>query len=479
MSIGATAPGAFAEYLALPAVNVWPADERIPLDTLAIFDPLGNAVHAALSFDLVGEDVLITGAGPVGCLAAAVVRHAGARHVVITDVNPARLRIAEKMGVSLAVDVRTSSPAEAMATLGMTEGFDVGLEMSGNKAALQSMIATMAHGGRIGLMGFLEGETPVELEPVIFRGLTLKGIYGREMFETWYKMTAMVQSGLDVTPVITHHFPVAEYEEAFAIMRSGRSGKIILEWPSALDEEGREPRQSGGDRDHRCRQGPAPAASCRTRASRASSRPSTRSTAAQGVWVELADGRRVLNMCANNYLNLSSHPEVVAAAGRALGGVGLRHVVGALHLRHAGGARAPGGDASRSFLGMEAAILYSSCFDANGGLFETLLGPEDAIVSDALNHASIIDGIRLCKAQRYRYRNCDMADLEAKLEEARGARTRADRHRRRVLHGRRDRAPRRRSATSPSATARSSWSTTRTRSACSASTAAARPSTTA
>ena len=252
VSIGATAPGAFAEYLALPAVNVWPVDERIPLDTLAIFDPLGNAVHAALSFDLVGEDVLITGAGPVGCLAAAVVRHAGARHVVITDVNPARLRIAAKMGVTLAVDVRTSSPAEAMATLGMTEGFDVGLEMSGNKAALQSMIATMAHGGRIGLMGFLEGETPMELEPVIFRGLTLKGIYGREMFETWYKMTAMVQSGLDVTPVITHHFPMAEYEEAFAIMRSGQSGKIILEWPAALDEEGREPRhrearQSGGE----------------------------------------------------------------------------------------------------------------------------------------------------------------------------------------------------------------------------------------
>ena len=246
VSIGATAPGAFAEYLVLPAVNVWPADERIPLDTLAIFDPLGNAVHAALSFDLVGEDVLITGAGPVGCLAAAVVRHAGARHVVITDVNPARLRIAEQMGVSLAVDVRTSGPAEAMASLGMTEGFDVGLEMSGNKGALRDMIATMAHGGRISLMGFLEGETPIELEPVIFRGLTLKGIYGREMFETWYKMTAMVQSGLDVSPVITHRFPLAAYEEAFAIMRSGRSGKVILEWPAALEGETHERRQSGG-----------------------------------------------------------------------------------------------------------------------------------------------------------------------------------------------------------------------------------------
>ena len=247
VSIGTTAPGAFAEYLALPAVNVWPADERIPLDTLAIFDPLGNAVHTALSFDLVGEDVLITGAGPVGCLAAAVVRHAGARHVVITDVNPTRLSIAEKMGVSLAVDVRTSGLAEAMAALGMEEGFDVGLEMSGSKDALRSMIAAMAHGGRIGLLGFLEGETPVELERVIFGGLTLKGIYGREMFETWYKMTAMVQSGLDVTPVITHHFPVTEYEEAFAIARSGHSGKVILDWPAALSGEGRERRQPGGE----------------------------------------------------------------------------------------------------------------------------------------------------------------------------------------------------------------------------------------
>ena len=231
MSIGASAPGAFAEYLLLPAVNVWPADERIPLDVLAIFDPLGNAVHAALSFDLVGEDVLITGAGPVGCLAAAVVRHAGARHVVVTDVNPSTpARSPQRMGASLVVDVRSSSPAEAMIDLGMTEGFDVGLEMSGSKdRRLQSMIASMAHGGRIGLMGFLEGETPVELEPVIFGGLTLKGIYGREMFETWYKMTAMVQSGLDVTPVITHHFPVAEFEDglrahALGPLRQGDPG---------------------------------------------------------------------------------------------------------------------------------------------------------------------------------------------------------------------------------------------------------------
>ena len=246
VSIGATAPGAFAEYLLLPAVNVWPADERIPLDTLAIFDPLGNAVHAALSFDLVGEDVLITGAGPVGCLATAVVRHAGARHIVVTDVNPTRLAIAAQMGASLTVDVRTSGLAEAMATLDMREGFDVGLEMSGNKEALRGMIAGMAHGGRIALMGFLEGETPVELEPVIFGGLTLKGIYGREMFETWYKMTALVQSGMDVTPVITHHFAIADYEEAFALAASGESGKIILEWPAALGGGGPESHRDGG-----------------------------------------------------------------------------------------------------------------------------------------------------------------------------------------------------------------------------------------
>jgi threonine 3-dehydrogenase len=233
VSIGVTAPGAFAEFLALPAVNVWPVAESIPLDTLAVFDPLGNAVHTALSFDLVGEDVLVTGAGPVGCLAAAVARHVGARHVVITDINPSRLALAEKMGVSLALDANAMSLADAMTSLGMQEGFDVGLEMSGSAQALEGMIAVMRHGGRIGLLGFIEGTTSMSWEPVIFGGLTIKGIYGREMFETWYKMTAMIESGLDVTPVITHHFRVADYEEAFEIMRSGRSGKIILEWLAA------------------------------------------------------------------------------------------------------------------------------------------------------------------------------------------------------------------------------------------------------
>jgi threonine 3-dehydrogenase len=232
ISIGATAPGAFAEYLALPAVNVWPVDEHIPQDTLAIFDPLGNAVHTALSFDLVGEDVLITGAGPVGCLATAVVRFCGARHVVTTDVNPARLALAREMGASLTVDVGRRDVREAMAELGMKEGFDVGLEMSGNIVALRQMIDCMVHGGHVGLLGFLPGDSQMRLEPVIFGGLTLKGIYGREMFETWHKMTAMVESGLDVTSVITHHFPIDEYEQAFQIMCSGDSGKIILEWPS-------------------------------------------------------------------------------------------------------------------------------------------------------------------------------------------------------------------------------------------------------
>jgi threonine 3-dehydrogenase len=236
VSIGATAAGAFAEYLALPATNVWPADERIPQDTLAIFDPLGNAVHTALSFDLVGEDVLIAGAGPVGCLATAVARFCGARHVVTTDVNPRRLALAEKMGASRVVNVADSSLRDTMQDLGMREGFDVGLEMSGSPAALREMISLMAHGGHVGLLGFLPGDTEIQLEPVIFGGLTIKGIYGREMFETWYKMTAMVESGLDVTPVITHHFPIEEYVQAFETMLSGNSGKIILEWPVSRAE---------------------------------------------------------------------------------------------------------------------------------------------------------------------------------------------------------------------------------------------------
>jgi threonine 3-dehydrogenase len=230
VSIGSSRNGAFAEYLSLPATNVWHVDAPIPQEILAIFDPLGNAVHTALSFDLVGEDVLITGAGPVGCMAAAVARHVGARFVVVTDINPSRLELARRMGATLTLDVRTRKVAEAMTELGMKEGFDVGLEMSGSPEALRGMLEVMAHGARIALLGFLEGESAIEWERVIFNGLTLKGIYGREMFETWYKMTAMIQSGLDVAAIITHHYPATEYEAAFETMISGRAGKVILDW---------------------------------------------------------------------------------------------------------------------------------------------------------------------------------------------------------------------------------------------------------
>jgi threonine 3-dehydrogenase len=233
ISIGATRDGAFAEYLVLPSSNIWAADPAIPLDVLSICDPLGNATHTALSFDLVGEDVLITGAGPVGCLATAIVRHVGARHVVVSDINPHRLELARVMGASLVLDARSHEPSDAFAELGMTEGFDVGLEMSGSPAALRGMLAAMCHGGRIGLLGFLEGESAIDWEKVIFSGLTLKGIYGREMYETWYKMTAMLQSGLDVSPVITHRFPYTEFETAFDVMLTGRSGKVILDWATA------------------------------------------------------------------------------------------------------------------------------------------------------------------------------------------------------------------------------------------------------
>jgi threonine 3-dehydrogenase len=233
VSVGATRPGAFAEYLVLPAVNVWPADPRIPLEVLTVFDPLGNAVHTALSYDLTGEDVLITGAGPVGSMAAAIARHVGARYVVITDVNPWRLELARQLGVTLAVEASPESIRGAMRELGMREGFDVGLEMSGNPGALRAMLEVMVHGGRIALLGFLEGESAIDWEKVIFGSLTLKGIYGREMFETWYKMTSFIQSGLDITPLITHRFPYTEFETAFETMRSGSSGKVILEWSHA------------------------------------------------------------------------------------------------------------------------------------------------------------------------------------------------------------------------------------------------------
>ncbi|MFA5644967.1 MAG: L-threonine 3-dehydrogenase [Candidatus Ratteibacteria bacterium] len=228
--IGVNRNGAFAKFLVIPVTNVWYADPHIPLDITAIFDPLGNATHTALSFDVLGEDVLITGAGPIGLMAAAIARHAGARHVVITDVNPFRLELAKKMGVTLTVDVTQSTIAQSQKTLGMKEGFDVGLEMSGNGSAFSQMVMNMCHGGKIALLGILDPHTLIEWDTVIFNGLTLKGIYGREMYETWYKMTSMLQSGLDITPVITHTFHYTEYEEAFQVMRSGNSGKVLLDW---------------------------------------------------------------------------------------------------------------------------------------------------------------------------------------------------------------------------------------------------------
>ncbi len=228
--VGVNRPGAFAEFLSIPVTNVWYCDPRISMDILACFDPLGNAVHTALSFDILGEDVLITGAGPIGCMAAAIARHAGARHVVVTDVNPYRLNMAAQMGATRVVDIRTERIEDIQKELGMKEGFDVGLEMSGNPDALTSMLINMCHGGKVALLGIFSEKTAVDWDIVVFNGLTIKGIYGREMYETWYKMTSMIQSGLDITPVISHHFHYTEYEKAFQVMMSGKSGKVILDW---------------------------------------------------------------------------------------------------------------------------------------------------------------------------------------------------------------------------------------------------------
>ena len=233
IGLGVDRPGAFAELVALPMTNIWHHWPGVHEDVAAIFDPFGNAVHTALTFPVLGEDVLITGAGPIGCMAAAVVRHAGARHVVVTDLNQYRLELARTMGASLAVDSREHALADVQAELGMTEGFDIGLEMSGNADALREMIANMAHGGRIAVLGIPAAEVTLDLDPIIFNMLTLKGIYGRQMYETWYQMTVMLQSGLEIGPVITHRFSHRDFEEAFAVARSGSSGKVILDWTDA------------------------------------------------------------------------------------------------------------------------------------------------------------------------------------------------------------------------------------------------------
>jgi threonine 3-dehydrogenase len=230
VGVGVNVPGAFAEYLVLPAINAFKLPDSIPDEVAAFMDPLGNAAHTALSFDLVGEDVLITGAGPIGCMAVAICRHVGARHVVITDVNPYRLELAKKMGATRAVNVKEQSIPDVMKELGMTEGFDVGLEMSGNGPAFEGLLEAMNHGGRVAILGIPPAGVTIDWNQVIFKGLVLKGIYGREMFETWYKMTAMLQSGLDVKPVLTHRFKIDQYAEAFETMRSGKSGKVVLDW---------------------------------------------------------------------------------------------------------------------------------------------------------------------------------------------------------------------------------------------------------
>jgi len=231
--VGVNRPGCFAEYLSIPVSNIWHADSKIPLDVLSVFDPFGNATHTALYFNVLGEDVLITGAGPIGIMAAAICKHAGARYTVITDMNSYRLDLAKKIGVTEAVNITKENLIDVMKKLGMKEGFDVGLEMSGNPKALNGMIDVMSHGAKIALLGILPSGSGVDWEKVVFNGLVLKGIYGREMFETWYKMQVMVQSGLDISPVITHHFPIDQYQEAFELMKSGNSGKVILNWEGA------------------------------------------------------------------------------------------------------------------------------------------------------------------------------------------------------------------------------------------------------
>lgn len=229
--VGVNRDGAFADYVVIPQANVWKVPAGMDLDVVSCFDPLGNAVHTALSFDLVGEDVLITGAGPIGCMAIAVAKAAGARKVVITDINDGRLELARRLGPTRAVNVAKEDLTEVWhRELGMTEGFDVGLEMSGSPPALRQMIDNMVNGGRIALLGIMSGEVAIDWNKVVFRMLHLKGIYGREMFETWYKMTALVQGGLDITPVITHRLPVESFRQGFDLMAAGRSGKIVLDW---------------------------------------------------------------------------------------------------------------------------------------------------------------------------------------------------------------------------------------------------------
>lgn len=228
--IGVNRPGAFAEYMVLPAANVWIHHQGIDLDVASLFDPFGNAVHTALQFDVLGEDVLITGAGPIGAMAAAVCKHAGARHVVITDLNDKRLALAKQLGATRTVNVMRESLAEVQAELGMTEGFDVGLEMSGAEAGFASMIDNMCHGGKVAILGLPAGGMSIDWHKVIFNMLTLKGVYGREIFETWYKMSVFIESGLDLSPIISHRLPASRFAEGFEAMAAGEASKVVLNW---------------------------------------------------------------------------------------------------------------------------------------------------------------------------------------------------------------------------------------------------------
>ncbi len=230
LGIGVNRSGAFAQQIVIPAQNVFELPGHVPLELGSIFDPFGNATHTTLAFNLAAEDVLITGAGPIGCMAAAIASHVGARNVVVTDINPYRLELAARLGASHTVDVSTTGLPEVMAELGIREGFDIGLEMSGAPAALRSMLPAMIHGGQIALLGLLPDDVAIDWSKVIFKSLTLKGIYGREMYDTWYKMSVFLEGGLDLSPVITHRYPAADFEEAFEIVRSGQSGKVVLDW---------------------------------------------------------------------------------------------------------------------------------------------------------------------------------------------------------------------------------------------------------
>jgi threonine 3-dehydrogenase len=228
--VGVNRPGCYAEYLSIPVTNVWHADPKIPLDTLSIFDPFGNATHTALTFPVLGEDVLITGAGPIGIMAAAIARHAGARHIVVTDMNPYRLDLARKMGATVAHNVKDGPVSDVLKKLGMKEGFDVGMEMSGSGAAFKEMLTNMCHGGKVAMLGIPSGDLAIDWNTVIFNMITIKGIYGREMYETWYMMQAMLQTGLDISPIITHRFHYTQFQDAFEVMRSGNSGKVVMSW---------------------------------------------------------------------------------------------------------------------------------------------------------------------------------------------------------------------------------------------------------